>query len=193
VADNARGVLLGFLAHEDLSGYDLKKRVSGSVGKFWDMGYGQIYPELKELEREGLVVALPGGRGKGPERTAYRITGEGRAHLARWLRDPGEGERLRFEAMLKLFFGGALTAEENARRVERFGERHRDELEEILQFKRNLEGAPGEADHLYYYLTVLFGERIHRACLEWAQEARGIIETRAEEGGETRDPPAIET
>ena len=192
MADNARGILLGFLAHEDLSGYDLKKRVSGSVGKFWDMGYGQIYPALKEMEREGLAVALPGSRGKGPERTAYRITDEGRATLARWLREPREREHLRFEAMLKLFFGGALEAEENVRRVERFGERHWGELEEILQFKRNLEGAPDGADHLYYYLTVLFGEKIHRACLEWAREARGLIEARAEERGGTHDPAAID-
>ena len=183
MADSARGILLGFLAHEDLSGYDLKKRVTQSVGRFWDMGYGQIYPVLKELEREGLAVALPGHTGKGPERIAYRITDEGRRQLALWLNEPGERERLRFETMLKLFFGGALPKAANIRRVESFGERHQRELEEILEFKRNLEGVLDEdRNHLYYYLTVLFGEKIHSACAEWAREASSLIEAREEAG-----------
>jgi DNA-binding PadR family transcriptional regulator len=180
MADSARGILLGFLAHEDLSGYDLKKRVTQSVGRVWDMGYGQIYPALKELEREGLAVALPGHTGRGPERIAYRITDEGRRQLASWLNEPGERERLRFEAMLKLFFGGALPKAENIRRVESFGERHQGEMEEILRFKRSLERVLEDRDHLYYYLTVLFGEKIHRACAEWAREARSLIEAREE-------------
>ncbi len=188
MADSATiSILLGFLAHEDLSGYDLRKRVAGSVGKFWDVGYGQIYPALKEMEREGLVIAQPGFTGKGPERIAYRITAEGRTQLASWVTKPGDREHLRFEVMLKLFFGSALESEENARRASDFGARHQRELDEILKFKNNLENVLDGGDHLYYYLTVLFGEKIHRACVEWADAARDLIETKAaKEGGTFR-------
>lgn len=194
MADNATiSILLGFLAHEDLSGYDLRKRVAGSVGRFWDVGYGQIYPALKEMEREGLVTAQPGFTGKGPERIAYRITAEGRARLASWVLKPGDREHLRFEMMLKLFFGSALEPDENARRALDFGARHRRELDEILQFKSSLENVLDGGDHLYYYLTVLFGEKIHRACIEWADEARDLIETKAAKKEEpSNDPEAID-
>jgi DNA-binding PadR family transcriptional regulator len=194
MADSATiSILLGFLAHEDLSGYDLRKRVAGSVGKFWDVGYGQIYPALKEMEREGLVIAQPGFTGKGPERIAYRITAEGRKQLASWVTKPGDREHLRFEVMLKLFFGSALQPEENARRASDFGTRHQRELDEILKFKNILENVLDGGDHLYYYLTVLFGEKIHRACVEWADAARALIETKAaNEGVPSDDPETID-
>lgn len=175
MADDASCILLGFLAHEPMSGYDLKKRVAASVGRFWDLGYGQIYPALKEMERTGLVTAEHGRTGKGPERIVYRITGEGRARLHAWAKQPGDRENLRFETMLKLFFGSTLGPDENIRRVDAFRERHQRELDEILRFKENLEGIL-DGDHLYYYLTVLFGEKLHQASIEWADTARGLLE-----------------
>ena len=172
-------ILLGFLAHEDLSGYDLRKRVAGSVGRFWDVGYGQIYPALKALERDDLVSSHPGRTGKGPNRIVYRIEEQGRDRLTAWLHVPGEREHLRFEVMLKLFFGSGLPTEENARRVERFRDQHQTDLDTMTNFKRNLESVLDDADHLHFYLTVLFGEKIYKACVEWADEARRLIEANA--------------
>ena len=46
----------------------------------------------------------------------------------------------------------------------------------IRSYKANLERVFQEnRDHLYYYLTVLFGERIYKAYLEWADEALAFI------------------
>lgn len=192
MADNAVCILLGLLAHEPMSGYDLKKRVEASVGRFWDLGYGQIYPSLKEMERTRLVTAEPGRTGKGPERIVYRITDAGKDRLHAWVQQPGERENFRFETMLKLFFGGALGPEENIRRVDAFRERHQQELTEILQFKESLEGIL-QGDHLYFYLTVLFGEKLHRASVEWADAARELLTGRMKEKGESsHDQTAVD-
>src|SRR3712207_7015289 len=47
--------LLGLLAREPLSGYDLAQRLKGRVGFFWQARHSQIYPELGRLEAAGLV------------------------------------------------------------------------------------------------------------------------------------------
>jgi hypothetical protein len=39
---------------------------------------------------------------------------------------------------------------------------------------------PENKDHLYYYLTVLFGEKIYKAYLDWAKEALEILEDEVE-------------
>ena len=47
-------VILGFLAVEPRSGYDIKEQVDKSTRFFWAASYGQIYPELKRLAGDGL-------------------------------------------------------------------------------------------------------------------------------------------
>lgn len=47
--------ILGFLTVKPMSGYDIKKAVEVSIANFWKESYGQIYPMLKRLAKEGLV------------------------------------------------------------------------------------------------------------------------------------------
>ena len=72
-------IILGLLTHEELSGYDIKKIIDSSIGNFWEVGYGQIYPTLKVIEKEGLVERKNEIQSKGPERITYTITDKGRA------------------------------------------------------------------------------------------------------------------
>jgi DNA-binding PadR family transcriptional regulator len=50
-------VLLGLLAIDSMSGYDLGLTIRSSVGHFWNESYGQIYPNLKKLAADGFVTA----------------------------------------------------------------------------------------------------------------------------------------
>jgi DNA-binding PadR family transcriptional regulator len=94
------------------TGYDIKQKIEISTRFFWGASYGQIYPELKRLERAGLVAAEPDPRG-GVKRTAFRLTEAGERALHDWLADPGaQLFEMRDEALLKLFFGDLLTDEE---------------------------------------------------------------------------------
>jgi PadR family transcriptional regulator AphA len=94
------------------TGYDIKQKIEISTQFFWGASYGQIYPELKRLERAGLVSAEADPRG-GVKRTAYRLTGAGERALHEWLADPGAQQfEMRDEALLKVFFGDLLTDDE---------------------------------------------------------------------------------
>jgi DNA-binding PadR family transcriptional regulator len=169
-------IVLGLLVHEDASGYDLKKKIDLAISQFWDVGYGQLYPTLKTLEEEGSIIGTPIQSAKGPDRIVYAITESGREKLTNWLLLPNEKEYVRYEILLKLFFGSLSNPEENMKRIEAFRERHTADLKQIQMAKVNLEGVLEEnQDHLYYYLTALFGEHIYKAYLDWADEAIGYI------------------
>ena len=49
-------VILGLLAHDDLTGYDIKKRIDGAISFFWKGSFGSIYPALGAMEKDGLVT-----------------------------------------------------------------------------------------------------------------------------------------
>src|SRR2546421_362366 len=53
-------VVLGMLALGNRTGYDIKQVVDKSTRHFWAASYGQIYPELRRLEDQGLVRSHPG-------------------------------------------------------------------------------------------------------------------------------------
>src|SRR5262245_15633816 len=48
-------VILGMLKIGRRTGYDIKQMVDFSTRFFWATSYGQIYPELKTLEENGLI------------------------------------------------------------------------------------------------------------------------------------------
>ena len=103
-------VILGILSIEpNKSGYDIRKAVEGSVGYFWGESYGQIYPTLKRLAAEGLIVpsGLPSATRK--RRQEYSLTDAGRACLRDWLAVPFQNDPPRNEFLLKLFFGRAAA------------------------------------------------------------------------------------
>lgn len=179
-------ILLGLLRHEPMSGYDLKKRIDLSVSRFWDVGYGQIYPTLRTLEQQELVTKNSGERSGGPDKYVYSITEQGRDVLERWLRQPGDREYTKYEILVKLFFGSSMSPNENIARIQDFRARQSTEFNMMGRFKDSLEQVMAEnPDHLHFYLTASFGEKIYRAYVEWADEAIALLERK----GTAIDPP----
>ncbi len=170
-------ILLGLLSHEPASGYDLKKKIDLMISQFWEVGYGQLYPTLRTLEQQGDITGEETPSQKGPARTVYTITPAGRQKLAAWLALPGEKESVRYEILLKLFFGSLAGTQQNIARIAAFRDRQTQGLALMEAFKSNLGRVLGDSpDHLYYYLTVLFGEQIHKAYLAWADEALELLD-----------------
>ena len=104
-------VVLGLLALRPRSGYDIKTVVDRSTRFFWAASYGQIYPELKRLEAEGLIEgedASNGNRG----RRVYELTDAGHEALRDWLLGPDVMIELRDESLLRLFFADELPREQ---------------------------------------------------------------------------------
>ena len=104
-------VILGLLAWEARTGYEIKQVTDRSTRFFWGASYGQIYPELRRLEAAGLVESREEPRGRVPRRI-YSLTTAGRRALDAWLETADESYEVRDEGLLKLFFGDLMSEEQ---------------------------------------------------------------------------------
>lgn len=111
-------VILGLLAWQPRTGYEIKQVTDRSTRFFWGASYGQIYPELRRLEAAGLVESREEPRGRVPRRI-FSITTAGRSALEAWLEEPVESYEVRDEGLLKLFFGDLMSAEQRLDLVRR--------------------------------------------------------------------------
>ncbi|MBQ8132959.1 MAG: PadR family transcriptional regulator [Clostridia bacterium] len=168
-------VLLGLLSHEPMTGYEIKKRLNTSLKFFWGGSYGSIYPTLNELEKDGKVTKEDTSS-NGREKMTYSITKKGIAALKDWLKHPAEKDELRYETLLKLFFGNENGFSGAREHIERFEEKSRSELQILKLFADNLFNVLDENTHKFYYLTVTFGIKTYESYLLWCQEAKELIE-----------------
>jgi DNA-binding PadR family transcriptional regulator len=164
-------VVLGMLRLGARSGYDIKRAVDVSTRFFWTISPAQIYPNLRRLERAGLVRGRSEPRGRRPRRL-YELTSEGEAELAAWLRrDEPLTWELRDAGTLKLFFADALEPAEAAevlagirRRSERFLERMRHEIHPAAVAVKEVEG------HAFPLVSLRLGIAVHQAMVDTCRQ-----------------------
>lgn len=94
--------LLGLLARQPLTGYDLTLRMNSPIGYMWAAHHSQVYPTLRDLERDGHVRHRVVD-GRGPRDTKlYTITANGNRALRSWIASPLPPPESRSEFMLRV-------------------------------------------------------------------------------------------
>ncbi|WP_352415995.1 PadR family transcriptional regulator [Oscillibacter ruminantium] len=174
--------LLGLLCDQPMTGYDLKKWIDKSLRLFWGVSYGSIYPTLSALSEDGMISANDVSTNE-RAKIAYTVTDKGRAYLREWLEVPAGKDEMRYETLLKLFFGGEIGPEGSLRQIEAFEEKTRAELELLRPISERLDTrrGDGESAHLYYYLTSRFGVELYEGYLRWCAEAKKLLKESMEE------------
>lgn len=168
-------VILGLLSHEDLTGYEIKKRMDTSLKYFWGASFGSIYPALSDLVERGLAGKRNGAE-NGRNKLIYSITEEGKKYLKEWLQIPAERDELRYETLLKLFFGNEAGAAQAISHIDAFQEKIEGELPFLIGAAETLRNSIDlDNTHKYYLLTVAFGVKTYRAYLEWCEEAKRLL------------------
>ena len=127
--------LLGLLAREPLSGYDLAQRLKGRVGFFWQARHSQIYPELARLEAAGLVSHEVVEQQDRPDKKVYTIAETGRGALRAWVTAPVEVAAPRDELVLKAY---SLWVANPAQAVALFREHERRHAEQLADYEARL-------------------------------------------------------
>ncbi|NLG83896.1 MAG: hypothetical protein GX493_04650 [Firmicutes bacterium] len=101
-----------------------------------------------------------------------------------------EFDRAYFERLVaapevrKLSAKAALATEQNIRTIREFQRRYERALAVLGGYEAALRGVLDEnEDHLFYLLTVRFGQRVYGAYLAWAEEALALLAERNEETG----------
>ena len=105
---------------------------------FCQLGYGQIYPTLGILEKEALVTMEVEGKAEGPTRKVYTITDSGKIELRKWLEKPVAKEIIRYEILLKVFFGARGDKKNLVEHIKKFRERNANKLRVMKEY----EGGP---------------------------------------------------
>src|SRR5436190_16342060 len=156
-------VVLGMLGLGARTGYDVKNIVDRSARFFWAASYGQIYPELRRLEKAGLVKgkSVPSG---GRKRKEFQLTKKGRDELTRWLAQPAAMAELRDENLLKLFFSDSLPLDQALEHLRVRREGH----EQFLAFLQELDARPGD-DPPFVDLVLRYGIAYAEFNVEWCK------------------------
>jgi DNA-binding PadR family transcriptional regulator len=163
--------LLGLLSLEPMSGYDIRQMISRSIGYFWSESYGQIYPGLKRLAAEGLVVKKT-ERGKGsPDRHVYSLTAAGREQLRSWLKLPAAREVPRDELLLKLFFGAHAPVNVSRSHVQAYLELQEERVQTYAAIRKKLCKEKANDPQLPFCLIALSrGRHASEAAVRWCRE-----------------------
>jgi DNA-binding PadR family transcriptional regulator len=177
--------VLGLLSEQPLHGYELKKRLSETLGPLWGISFGSLYPALRRLEKSGAIEAvepdepapvvatgsvqgdLAAARGRRRPRTglrtrkAYRITPAGERYFDELLADERDDDERSFA--LKLSFCRHLTA--TARLA--FLERRRAQLtQRLAKTRRN----PTRTTDRYTRSLLEHRVQTTQYDLEWIEE-----------------------
>lgn len=168
-------VILGLLSHEELTGYEIKKRIDTALKYFWGASYGSIYPTLNGLLNDGMVTKLE-TKESGRNKAIYSITEKGRKHLHNWLTLPVVKDEVRYETLLKLFFGNDIGKKVTLEHIKNFEAKIKEEFPYLNSALSTLEKVKDtDAAHKYYLLTAMFGVKVYNAYLEWCIEAEKIL------------------
>ena len=168
-----RYALLGALADQPRTGYELLKHFQQSLAYAWPASHSQIYPELARLQEDGLIEQT--GAGARNSKT-YAVTEPGLDQLRTWLRETQPDRRVRSDAALRTFFLWLL--EPNEARAQLEGERAywQGVLDEFLRIQDEPTGRNKKART--FRIALEGGIRTVEARLAWLEGA--IAEMRSE-------------
>jgi PadR family transcriptional regulator, regulatory protein AphA len=163
-----RYLILGLLGEGQMSGYDIARLTKLRFRFFWSESYGQIYPELRRLAAEGLVVEAEEGGPRG--RRSWSLTASGRSALGSWLGEAGASDGARLETLLKVSFAFAGGPGTLAKVLREFREKLESDIADLEAMESQLKAAPDHhGNHRFPLMSLEFGLSTYRCWKDWAE------------------------
>lgn len=175
-----RHVLLVALHQQASTGYEVTRKFDSTLGHFWKASHQQVYRELAKLETEGLVACHEIAQEGRPDKKRYRLTAKGRRALERWLGDPLAERRVNDELLVKILGGEIAGAATLIDQINQKQLETEERLEVLLAIEQEYrKGPPLEKlpiERRLVYLTLRKGIAMARANIDWAVEAKTLLE-----------------
>lgn len=146
-----------------MTGYDIKKYVTGTLTAVTNASYGTLYPTLHRLLTEGAVVVEEVPQKGRPSKKVYSITDHGRRELENWLKEPAAADQVRREFLLKLYLAKDLPAQHLLKLITN----RRDEIEATLQ---TLRAEKEGVSNPYQAWVVDYSLSLCEAEIDWLQQ-----------------------
>ena len=175
--------LLGALSLGPMSGYQMRQFMEQSTANFWSESFGQIYPALKTMLKDGLVEAVEGQTADGhPAKKIYRATEKGQEHLRRWLGLPLRPHKIRHELLLKVFFGNQAAPGAMAEHVRSWQRQYTQDLQRYEQIQSHMEShCANDPGMPYWRMTVRYGIAEAHMVLTWCEQTLAELQDLAAE------------
>jgi DNA-binding PadR family transcriptional regulator len=157
--------ILGLLKEQPMHGYQLSRELGESLGGFWRVSYGSLYPSLRRLEKEGAVESVPGGEERGGRRkNVYRITEKGEKVFFELLQEtPHDNSTEDTRFRVRLAFFKYLPPETRIRLLER----RRASLEDRLSTIKDSLRATRERVDDYTLALMEHGQSATESDIAW--------------------------
>ena len=168
---SVRHAILGLLHYQDMHGYRIKRHLEQHFGYMWSINYGQIYPNLKKMEEEGLVTKTEVARTGTPSRKLYSITEAGKEAFAGWLASDAQGTSLLRDPFLLRFVFFGFGSKERA--LDQVDEQIRSYEAQIEKRRENMRRWHGQG--IYVRQMGELGLLLNEMILEWLKRSRKEI------------------
>lgn len=165
--------ILGLLNYHDMTGYEIMEVFRDSLNFFWKAQTSQIYRELGALEKRNWVSKTLVAQRAKPDKNVYSITEEGKEELLRWLADSEPSLNPRTPVLMKVFFMGERSREENIGYFKRLKEECESFLKSLEPIQEIIEAYGNYLDKkdktVYWQMTVEYGRRNMQMHIDWAE------------------------
>ncbi len=160
-----RFALLGLLAVEPASGYDLKRAINRSTWFIWNATGPQVYTTLHKLREDGFITTEALEQHGKPDKQIHTITDSGRAVLRQYLSEPVRASVTRDEVLLRIFFGNFAERDTIRRELAAYLERIREERAFLEATEARIVAHPGSRHDArrYQLLSLRIKVGQHRA------------------------------
>lgn len=194
-----RHALLAVLTAEPMTGYDLVKYFDGTVAFVWNAPHSQVYPELRRMERAGLISATVVPRGERATKRVYELTDAGMEELHRWVSElhPLQPERNVDRLKAAHFEWGTYASirRQLTEHLHHWTEQRRqwrqivDDLEQrqVPLLRRRLESLPEDQhEAIVAFRAFAFQGQIARADAEiaWARQGLALLDRLEADGAD---------
>jgi DNA-binding PadR family transcriptional regulator len=169
--------ILGLLKERPMHGYQLSRELGDSLGGFWRVSYGSLYPTLRRMEAAGAVEAVPGEASAARRKHVYRITEQGEKLFFELLQEsPSDSSSEDTRFRVRLAFFRYLPPETRIRLLER----RRASLEDRLGTITDSLRATREGTDDYTLALIEHGRSATESDIAWLE---GLIRSERDRTG----------
>lgn len=183
--------ILGLLQQQPMTGYDIYQYFDQILSHMWHAQQSQVYRELNQLERQGLVRSTVEPQQGKPDKRIYSIESPGIEAFSSWLQtyDFVESMRHKDSFALRIYFSGNGGDHQRSleRQLEKYIEENEAKLLELARQETELNQAEDQARAtadealqrclFYSRLSLMRGKALYGMNVAWAKEVMVVLGT----------------
>jgi DNA-binding PadR family transcriptional regulator len=173
--------ILGLLMRHPMTGYEIAKEFNYELAEFWYANHSQIYPELKKLFEEKLVIYDIEISGDILESKRYTITDKGRDEFIQWLHKDEKIQQTPKDIFrLRMYFSNNLDLQTRIHLLENQRQQHIKRLNTLKKTSEQYPETPAHDSDRFGDFIVLRGAIMREEniiawlneCIRYSEEAK---------------------